>query len=467
MPMLKRDGAARLLRTVNGAQHASKDDHEKKGNSRGSSLLSDVPRDFDNEDFTRDPDSSSDSGAEAPEPGLRSAQGRLLKDNSSVKNPTKATFKTSRAGTKRKQQERDTNDQPEWLMSSQQSRRSKSGFTYGSASQRSSKETLRRPLHSLPPDEQPSKPTFKRPKNLEHSLPGSSQPEPSSSQRSFARPRAAIPDLWSDDTLESSRKQDELPSSPPGFSSPAPSSDIEEVFLDGPNPADYEPCPVCAKSVAKSFKSDWEMDNCNGRRMNLKMQEKFCRAHRAHEARDTWKQRKYPELDWTALPKRLTKLKSRIDRILDNKVPSSFRDEFQASVKENSSRTVMKAWESESNKWVRAGYYGSKGAKMMSDYSLKTFDKKLSRLAGQDKSLATASVAGGVSGFVQAVVVPELALALIMEDMGTDAEEARTVLDQSTELGNMLNSEEDEHLPVRAHTPPPTYAARGARMTQK
>lgn len=68
------------------------------------------------------------------------------------------------------------------------------------------------------------------------------------------------------------------------------------------------------------------------------------------------------------------------------------------------------------------------------------FSHKIRRLGASDKLLASA----GVSTFVQAVLTPELAVMLVMQDMGTDEEGARAVLRDSTEVGNLLNEEEDE-----------------------
>lgn len=68
------------------------------------------------------------------------------------------------------------------------------------------------------------------------------------------------------------------------------------------------------------------------------------------------------------------------------------------------------------------------------------FAAKLRQLAASDKLLSS----GGVSGFVQAVLAPELAVMLVMQDMGTDEEGARAVLRDSVDIGNLLNEEEDE-----------------------
>lgn len=69
-----------------------------------------------------------------------------------------------------------------------------------------------------------------------------------------------------------------------------------------------------------------------------------------------------------------------------------------------------------------------------------SFAPKIRRLAASDKLVSSA----GVAGYVQEVLAPELALRLVMEDMGADEEEARTVLRESAEVGNLLNEEEDE-----------------------
>jgi len=70
------------------------------------------------------------------------------------------------------------------------------------------------------------------------------------------------------------------------------------------------------------------------------------------------------------------------------------------------------------------------------------FASKLRRLAASDKLISS----GGVSGFVQAVLVPELAVLLVMDDLNVDLERAREVLRDSAEIGNLLNEEEDEHI---------------------
>lgn len=47
---------------------------------------------------------------------------------------------------------------------------------------------------------------------------------------------------------------------------------------------------------------------------------------------------------------------------------------------------------------------------------------------------------------MQAVLIPELAVALVRDDMGVDEDKARAILKESADLGELVNEEEDEVL---------------------
>ena len=71
---------------------------------------------------------------------------------------------------------------------------------------------------------------------------------------------------------------------------------------------------------------------------------------------------------------------------------------------------------------------------------MSTFASKLRRRSSTDSLISSR----GITNYVQAVLVPELATLLVMDDLKVDAEKARGVLRDSVELGNFLNEEEDE-----------------------
>lgn len=69
-----------------------------------------------------------------------------------------------------------------------------------------------------------------------------------------------------------------------------------------------------------------------------------------------------------------------------------------------------------------------------------SFAPRIRRQAATDKLISTA----GVAGYVQAVLAPELAVLLVMEDMRVDEDGGRAILRDSAEIGHLLNEEEDE-----------------------
>lgn len=56
-------------------------------------------------------------------------------------------------------------------------------------------------------------------------------------------------------------------------------------------------------------------------------------------------------------------------------------------------------------------------------------------------------VSGGVSGYLQSVLVPEMALALVMEDAGCGVDEARRIIVESSDIGDALNEVEEKKVP--------------------
>ncbi len=68
------------------------------------------------------------------------------------------------------------------------------------------------------------------------------------------------------------------------------------------------------------------------------------------------------------------------------------------------------------------------------------FASRIRRLAGTDRLVSAA----GVAGFVQGVLAPELVVMLVKDDMNVDEEHARVILEESSEIGNLVNEEEDE-----------------------
>ena len=62
------------------------------------------------------------------------------------------------------------------------------------------------------------------------------------------------------------------------------------------------------------------------------------------------------------------------------------------------------------------------------------------RLLARDKIMASLSPAG----YVQAVLVPEIGLRLVMEDMHVEQDEARQIMRESKAIGDLLNEEQED-----------------------
>ena len=196
-------------------------------------------------------------------------------------------------------------------------------------------------------------------------------------------------------------------------------------------------CPLCKVLVDRTL-----LENVGGgKRMTVRQQAEFCKAHRIKSAYDEWRQRQYPEIKWSVFDQRLTGFHSQIEELLQGNAPSFYRNAYEDTVRKGKTRTLKQAMlRGETMDGMSPGYYGSKGAKMMIDNIIARFATKLRRLGSSDKLISTS----GVSTYVQAVLAPELAVMLVMEDMKTDEDGAREILRDSVDIGNLLNEEEEE-----------------------
>ena len=234
--------------------------------------------------------------------------------------------------------------------------------------------------------------------------------------------------------LDANRQED---SSFPQDSRPTVSSHSFEV------PSDAK-CPLCGTVVDKS----WYEEITGGKRLTMRQQAAFCRDHKVKSAHEQWRRRGFPEIDWSHFDQRLESYHPQIEEMLRGDKSSFYRNVFEDTVRAGKTRTLKQAMlQGADVEDMTPGYYGSRGAKMVVDNIIARFSTKLRRLAGSDKLIS----AGGVSGYVQAVLAPELAVMLVMDDMRVDEDGAREILRESVDIGNLLNEEEDEVL-VATHS---------------
>jgi len=119
---------------------------------------------------------------------------------------------------------------------------------------------------------------------------------------------------------------------------------------------------------------------------------------------------------------------------------SFYRQQLQDRINAGEKRTLA-AVSDETMASLTPGYYGARGARVMMEFVLSQLAPRIRTLAGSDRLIASA---GGVSGYVQSVLVPELATRLVMQDMDTSEERAMQVLEESGEIGELVNEDVDE-----------------------
>jgi len=233
-------------------------------------------------------------------------------------------------------------------------------------------------------------------------------------------------------------------------------------------------CPVCKDQVDREFLEEFN----NGKRLRSRQQFRFCKAHKARSARSEWAAKGLPEIDWSNFDRRLQKYHPIIDDIVKGTRASFYRNAAEDRMNQLKAMTVQHMWDDTAGvDGVSPGYYGSRGARLMyvspilfypvflqslpasrhplsrsgssltvrsSENLTSNFASKLRRRAPTDKTIST----GGVAAYIQSVLAPELAVLLVMDDMKTDADNARAILKDSTDIGNLVNEEEDDVIDI-------------------
>ena len=228
-------------------------------------------------------------------------------------------------------------------------------------------------------------------------------------------------------------------SSPPTSPEVVDVDDIAEEVTKREEVSATVTCPVCREEVDRSSLASAE----NAPRLfSLKKQQEFCRSHRFHKAESVRKERNYPMIDWQVLSlERIPKHIPHLQQVLRREAKCYYLDQLEAKVtKAKGNRKAIRQYLTEEVLDIaKAGYYGPKGIGIMMDSVTSELSKDLTEML-TDKFVRSA----GMGGFVTAVLVPELTLRLVMDDMNIHDEAlARKVLDDSTEIGLLLNADDD------------------------
>ncbi|KAI1143309.1 hypothetical protein F5Y05DRAFT_368191 [Hypoxylon sp. FL0543] len=187
-------------------------------------------------------------------------------------------------------------------------------------------------------------------------------------------------------------------------------------------------CPMCHEVVDAELLAK----HSDHGRMNIRKQTAFCRLHKRQTAISARSQRGYPKINWKTLNTRLEKHQDMLKDILEGTRPSYYREVLKENVDSGKNRTLLKTEDS-----LTPGYYGSRGLRAMTEYIMQTLSPIVRKRAVEDRLVS----ARGYTGYVQVVLVPELAVRLIMEDMNVAEEDARKIMQDSIEFGELLHED--------------------------
>ncbi|KAI5926892.1 RTC4-like domain-containing protein [Camillea tinctor] len=185
-------------------------------------------------------------------------------------------------------------------------------------------------------------------------------------------------------------------------------------------------CPMCHEVVDRELLN--KHSDKNGR-MSIKKQTAFCRLHNRKSALNSGSERGYPKINWGTLDSRCDRHQEFLKEILEGTQPSYFGKVLKEQVQSGKNRTLLKTEDS-----LTPGYYGPRGLRLMTEYIMRTLSTVVRKRAVEDRLIS----ARGYTGYVQAVLVPELTVRLIMEDMDVVEKTAREIMQDSIEVGELL-----------------------------
>lgn len=230
-------------------------------------------------------------------------------------------------------------------------------------------------------------------------------------------------------TVSAARKTLNVPALDVGSSaSIADSEETAGSHAQIPSALDTEvACPFCYQAVDADLLRTYS----KGRTLSIRQQMKFCDFHKKNSAEGAWKAKGYPSIDWDHLDSRLECHQRPIRRIIEGE-QSYYKSILADKLATGQERTLKQTERS-----LAPGYYGNRGLRLMSEYIIRYFNEMLRERAVEDPVIS----GRGTTVFVSTVLVPELATRLIMEDMAVGMEEARQILADSADMGDLLHED--------------------------
>ncbi|PLB41942.1 RTC4 family protein [Aspergillus candidus] len=201
-------------------------------------------------------------------------------------------------------------------------------------------------------------------------------------------------------------------------------------------------CPMCKQPVDPGLLLTF----LEQPRQRIRDQKQFCESHQSDSAEKEWTEKRYPTIDWANFDERLEGHFADLERLLAPDSTSYYRNLLDSELKSGQAKNFRLTLDGSGLENMSCGYYGTRGAAKMLQAVTTRFSRKLRRLAADDNIVKKA----GVVPYAQAVLVPELAMRLVKEDMGVDDDAARVIIRESIEIGEKVNFEPNDTVPIPA-----------------
>lgn len=232
---------------------------------------------------------------------------------------------------------------------------------------------------------------------------------------------------------------------------------LEEYVADLPEDDLDSKCALCQEPVDPDFSSQFWI----GKDRTVRNQTKFCKEHKIKSAQAEYRAKGFPPIDWQYLPRRIAKFHPALVEILRNEKESQYRRIHADKLVSGkaaalpSRRKDKSASELERELFqdspTSTGYYGPRGKRLMMETITSDLSDTIREVSAADPVVGRS----GFAVFLQAVLVPELTVLLVMEDLGgVSVGVAEEAIRESGELGALLNEEVDDEVRVESDEEP-------------
>ena len=203
-------------------------------------------------------------------------------------------------------------------------------------------------------------------------------------------------------------------------------------------------CTICHEPVTSSdYWAFW-----THKPKTVKNQTAFCTSHRRQTAQDDYTRRGYPPIDWAALPDRINQHRAALHRVLANDTPNTYRERYAPLALTGKAAAVPSRHSAAASSYTLddhstyPGYYGARGRRAITEAVMALLRNEIKR--SRDPVVQTS----GPAAFVQAVLVPEVAVLFIMDDCAVGRDEADAIRERTYEMGLLLNEEIEDEIEV-------------------